>query len=174
MIEGSDVLIAFLGIHGSHLIQDFGEIGHQHRYSLLQQSIGDAGSCKGLTGSDISPKQKAKVFSPDLSPVLHIIFCPTDRIRLLSHIEPPVQKMAFLNAGGFQTPDGIHPFSGFILFLLPTHLLLPAFAGAGKCPHLPKEFFPALHRCMTIPTVEQTVLTQIFTFLRLGFCFQPT
>ena len=174
MIEGSDVLIAFLGIHGSHLIQDFGEIGHQYRYGLLQQCIGDAGSRKGLTGSYISPKQKAKVFSPDLSPVLHIIFCPTDRIRLLSHIEPPVQKMAFLNACGFQTPDGIHPFSGFILFLLPAHLLLPAFAGAGKCPHLPKEFLPALHWCMTVSAVKQTILPQVLAFLRHGFCFQLT
>jgi hypothetical protein len=56
VIEGSDVLIAFLGIHGSHLIQNFGEVGHQHRYGLLQQCICDAGSCKGFAGSDISPK----------------------------------------------------------------------------------------------------------------------
>ena len=42
-------------IHGSHLVQNFGEVRHQNRNTLIQQCIGNTCRHKGLSGADISP-----------------------------------------------------------------------------------------------------------------------
>ena len=64
MRKGGNVLIAFIAVHASHLIEDLGEIGYQNRNSLLQQRIGNAGGNKGFPGTDlVYDKQEKAIFN---------------------------------------------------------------------------------------------------------------
>ena len=51
----SDIPVSLFRIHGTHLVQDFGEVHHQNRNALIQQRICYTCRHKGLSGSDISP-----------------------------------------------------------------------------------------------------------------------
>ena len=119
MRKGGNVLVAFVAVHASHLIEDLGKIGHQHRNTLLQQRIGNAGSNKGFSCTNRAPKQKAKVFGLDLLPVLYIFPCPLNISGILCYIKTPVEKMLFLNSVGFQPLDpSLKLFSLLTLFFV--------------------------------------------------------
>ena len=173
MVKGSNVLIPFFRVHGSHLVQDLGEVRHQDRNHLLQQGIGNAGCYKGLSCTNVAPKQKAKVFRLDLSPFRNIFLCPSDRVCFLRCIKPPIQQVSFLDSCRFHPLDLNHLFPGFRLLFLPAHFLLLTLAYTGQRAHLSEEHLPALDRRMAFFAVKQSVIRQIFAIVRLCLCLKP-
>ena len=75
--------------------------------------------------------------------------------------------MLFLNPSCFQLPDFTLPLHQFILAFLFRHRFLLASAKAGNNLVSAPELYPALHRSMTVPAIQQSV--HALVFLLSGF-----
>ena len=75
--------------------------------------------------------------------------------------------MFFLNPRCFQLPDFTLPLHQLILAFLFRHRFLLASAKAGNNLVSAPELYPALHRSMTVPAIQQSV--HALVFLLSGF-----
>lgn len=70
--------------------------------------------------------------------------------------------MFFLNPRCLQLPDFTLPLHQLILAFLLCHRFLLASAKAGNNPVSAPELYPALHRRVAIPAIQQSVLALVF------------
>lgn len=163
MRKGGNVLVAFIAVHASHLIENLREVGNQHRHALLQKCIGNAGDDKGFSCTNRAPKQKAKVFRLDLLPVLYIFPRSLNISGILRHIKVLVQKMLFLNSIGLQP---LYP-SLKLLSLLALFLFLQPFlltlTDAGNDCRLSQHIDSALLRSPA-DGAEKSPFSPIYSF----------
>ena len=134
IVKGRDKSGSVLGKHPGQLVQDRGDIRHEHRYVPLNQGIGDASGKKGFPRPHIAKKQKAGIFPVCLLSVPRIgTGLLHERVLAVVIGKGEVMEITVLQAQRPPVPDALHERPLFLGGLpLPPGLLL---AGADTEGH---------------------------------------
>ena len=161
--------IALAGVDAHERVQQFARPGHQHRDAAVEQGVRDAGGEEGFPCAHAAPQEQSCAGFEHLRKLLDI-GAELRALRLVAQIirEGILPKSGILQPVRFQLPDLRHPCPEMIFLILAVPRLRLAAAEAKDRVLLPEQLDLHLPRSITVPTVDQSVGTEVFVFQQVS------